>query len=118
MSALIDRLDSHINTVASRGGNPAATLAELRLLLEARSRILALESTGRDLLAIADRVNDVTHAGQPAQSDELADRLYALDMVVSGAAPHEPESQKPLADRDNPVEFISRRREMLRRASS
>jgi hypothetical protein len=115
MNPLMARFDEHISTVASGGGNPTATLAELRLLLEVRSCITALESAGRELLAIADQVNDVAIAGRPAQSDQLADRLYALDMIVTGRS--EPEHESPTARAHNePVEFLARRRERMRRA--
>ena len=114
MSPAITRLDEHINAVASCGADPAATLAEVRLLLEVRNRIIALEEAGRELLIIADKVNDVTHGGRPAQSDELADLLLRLDAVVSGTPPLE--AQRP-ASRNEPVEFVARRRErLLRRA--
>jgi hypothetical protein len=118
MKALIVRLDDHIGAVASCGGNPATTLAEVRLLLELRGRILALEDAGRMLLAIADQVNDVTHAGKPAQSDELADQLASLDSVVSGRAPvNEDHDRSQVVNRDDPVEFFAHKRDrMLRRA--
>jgi hypothetical protein len=115
MNPLMVRFDEHIGAIASYGGNPSTTLTELRLLLEIRSRITALETAGRELLAIADQVNDVAVAGRPAQSDELADRLYALDAIVTGRSQPEQESPTPARDRDEPVELMAHRRERMRR---
>jgi hypothetical protein len=80
--------------------------------LEVRRRILTLEEVGRELLSIADQVNDVTISGRPAQSDELADRLCALDALVAGRAEVGREESQRAAP-DEPVEFAARRRERL-----
>jgi hypothetical protein len=110
---MIARLDQHIHEVAASGANPSATLSEVRLLLEVRRRILTLENVGRELLTIADQVNDVTYSGRPAQSDELADRLCMLDALIAGKEV-EPERPQRAAE-DEPIEFAARRRERLQR---
>lgn len=112
MTPVIAQLDEHIHTVVRSGVNPAATLAEVRLLLDLRRRILTLEEVGRELLTIADRVNDVTISGRPAQSDELADRLCMLDAVIGGRDEPEREGSQH-APRDEPIEFAAHRRERL-----
>jgi hypothetical protein len=109
---MIVQLDEHILAVVNSGANPAATLAEAKLLLEIRRRILTLEEVGRELLTIADRVNDVTISGRPAQSDELADRLCMLDAVIAGRSEQGREEAQHAAQ-DEPIEFASRRRERL-----
>jgi hypothetical protein len=113
MHPLMARFDEHISALASYSGNQSTTPTELRLLLEIRSRITALETAGRELLAIADQVNDVAAAGRHAQSDELADRLYPLDSIVTGRSEPEQDSRTPAVDRNEPVELMAHRRERM-----